>query len=236
MYKITLLLIFCLFIFLSTASAQGAFEPLPDRPISYLVAIEKNGRAQLYIPGAEGPKAVTVAQLNEFFTGLAAKITSPESTRGKDLVTFSSDPSAKVETIIAFIQSVRIPYTSKLRIEAGEGLFVLLPMKPSPGPIRSAKPNPLTLVVSADKDAKLRLNGEDEGTLSDTKKLTDHLKRVFHDRENNGVFRQQTNTIESTVFIKVPLSFTWGSVIKVINAIRDGGGDPIGLQIEDLDK
>jgi biopolymer transport protein ExbD len=236
MYRITLLFIFCLFLFFSMASAQTFFEPLPDVPISYLVTIEKNGTAKLDTPKAEESKSVTPNQLKDFFTALAAKINSRESTRGKDLVTFRPDPSVKVETVIAFIQSVRIPYTSKLRIEAGEGLFVLLPMKPAPGPIRPARPNPLYLLVSADKDGKLRLNGEDEGTLSDTTKLTDHLKRVFNDREVNGVFMERTNIIESTIFLKVPLSTTWGDAVKAIRAIRDGGGDPIGLQIEDLEK
>lgn len=235
MYKITLLLIFCLLLFLSSASAQGVFEPLPDAPILYVVAIEKNGTAKFETPGAKEAKTVTPDQLNEYFTIHAATINSPTSTRGKDMVTFRADPSVKVETIIAFIQSVRMPYTSKLRIEAGEGLFVRVPGKPSSRQTRVAKPNPLTLVVAVDVNGKLRLNNEDQDTLSDTSKLTGLLKRVFRERESNGVFREKSNVIESTVFMKAPLSMTWANAVKAIRAIHDGGSDSIGLQIEDLE-
>jgi hypothetical protein len=248
MYRTTLFTVFCLLFLISTATGQdvkrysstyhdleSTFEPLPDRPIQYLVIIEKDGTAKLNTPGAAEAKSLTLNQLKEFFTGLAARTSSPNSTRGKDLITFRPNPSVKVETVIAFIESAQKTYTSKIRIEAEEGIFIRVPRKIVAEQV--IKPNPLLLLVAtAGKDNKLRLNGEDEGTLSDTTKLTDRLKRIFCERENNGVFRERSEIIESTVFLKVPLSMTWGSAVKVIRAIRDGGADPIGLQIEDLEK
>jgi biopolymer transport protein ExbD len=248
MYRITLLSVFCFVLFFSTSSAQGVkrysstyhdpentFEPLPDRPNNYLVIIEKDGTANLDTPGAAEAKSLTLNQLKEFFAGLAAKTNSADSSRGKDLVTFRANPSVKVETVIAFVESARNTYTSKIRIEADEGIFIRVPRKIAPKQF-VVKPNPLFLLVSAGKDGKLRLNNEDQGSLSDTSKLTGILKKVFHEREINGVFREKSNDIESTVFLKVPLSMTWGDAVKVIRAIHDGGGDPIGLQIESLDK
>ena len=41
--------------------------------------------------------------------------------------------------------------------------------------------------------------------------------------------------IEKTVFIKAPRSMDYGSVAKVIDAVKISGADPISLQIDDLE-
>jgi biopolymer transport protein ExbD len=48
------------------------------------------------------------------------------------------------------------------------------------------------------------------------------------------VFREGTNEVEKTVFIKSPKSVRYGDVIKVIDAAKMVGASPIGLQIDDL--
>lgn len=97
------------------------------------------------------------------------------------------------------------------------------------------KPNPLTLVVGVNKsDMKLTLNNDATGDVSNTKDLTDKLSQIFKDRENNGVFREGTNEVEKTVFLKSPRSIKYGDVVKVIDAVKLAGAQPIGLQIDDL--
>ncbi len=97
------------------------------------------------------------------------------------------------------------------------------------------KPNPLTLVVAINRETRaVTLNNEPYGDVSDPEKLTTRLREIFKERENNGVFREGTNEVEKTVFIKSPRSVRYGDVIKVIDAAKMVGASPIGLQIDDL--
>ncbi len=115
-----------------------------------------------------------------------------------------------------------------------------IPGEPKPG----GEPNPRTLIVSLDSDSTLRLNAEtDLGTVREPEKLTERLAAVFRERTANGSYREgaefDTNLsegerIEKTVFIKAPRSTDYGSVVKVIDAVKIAGASPISLQINDL--
>ncbi len=110
-----------------------------------------------------------------------------------------------------------------------------VPAEPKEEQQQNAKPNPLTLVVSVNKaDMKISLNNDPFGDISDPSALTTELSRIFKDRENNGVFREGTNEVEKTVFIKSPRSVRYGEVVSVIDAVKQAGAQPIGLQIDDL--
>lgn len=112
-----------------------------------------------------------------------------------------------------------------------------VPAEPKPDEQQAdIKPNPLTLVVSVNKsDSKIILNKDETlGDISDTKPLTDRLSALFKEREATGAFREGTNEVEKTVFIKSPRSVKYGDVVKVIDAVKLAGASPVGLQIDDL--
>ena len=110
-----------------------------------------------------------------------------------------------------------------------------VPAEPKDEQNVDVKPNPLTLVVSIDKNSgAVSLNNEAFGNVNDTQALTDKLKSVFKDRETNGIVREGTNEIEKTLFIKSPKTVHYGDVVKVIDAVKVAGASPIGLQIDDL--
>ncbi len=112
-----------------------------------------------------------------------------------------------------------------------------VPAEPKPDQQQNAKPNPLTLVVSVNKsDRKVTLNKEPAGDISDMSSLTTQLSQIFKERENNGVFREGTNEVEKTVFIKSPRTIKYGDVVNVIDAVKQAGAQPIGLQIDDLEQ
>ncbi len=97
------------------------------------------------------------------------------------------------------------------------------------------KPNPLTLVVGISRASRvLTLNNEATGTLDEPEALTNRLTAIFKDREANDVRREGTNEIEKTIFIKSPTSVRYGDVVRVIDAAKMAGAEPIGLQIDDL--
>lgn len=110
-----------------------------------------------------------------------------------------------------------------------------VPAEPKDQQDVNVKPNPLTLVVAINKETKgITLNNEPFGDVSDTEKLNTKLAEIFRERTNNGVFRENSNEIEKTIFIKSPKSVRYGDVVKVIDAAKAAGAAPIGLQIDDL--
>jgi len=111
-----------------------------------------------------------------------------------------------------------------------------VPAEPKPeDQLSNPKPNPLTLVVAINKaDMTVTLNNESIGTITDMSGLTNKLLQTFKEREQNGAFREGTNEVEKTIFIKSPRSVRYGAVVNVIDAVKQAGAQPIGLQIDDL--
>ncbi|HEX8144880.1 MAG TPA: biopolymer transporter ExbD [Pyrinomonadaceae bacterium] len=118
-------------------------------------------------------------------------------------------------------------------------------MVPEPPDDRTLPPNPTTLVVTIDKDLRLRLNGleEDFGTVNDTSKLNAALVKLFQERREAHLYRDDMATRPGltedertlkTVFIKAPRSISYGAVARVIDGVKGAGADPLGLQIDDL--
>ncbi|HET6890963.1 MAG TPA: biopolymer transporter ExbD [Pyrinomonadaceae bacterium] len=105
------------------------------------------------------------------------------------------------------------------------------------------KPNPLTLVVSIGTDLQLRLNQDSVGSVNDTAVLSQRLRHVFQQRKELRAYKvgMETRTdvpeeerIEKTVFIKAPRTLRYEEVVKVIDAIKGAGANPVGLQVDDL--
>jgi biopolymer transport protein ExbD len=126
--------------------------------------------------------------------------------------------------------------------------MVITPMKPSafqakipaePKTDSPARVHPDTLIVAIGADSNLRLNKEDRtGTVEDPQALIERLRHVFDERIENMAFTESDGSaphIERTVFIKAPRRLDYGSVAKVVDAVKIAGADPVSLQIDDLD-
>ncbi len=110
-----------------------------------------------------------------------------------------------------------------------------IPSEPDPNQdLSQLKPNPLTLVVTISSDYKLKLNQDDMGNVSDTAPLAQRLTSLFQQRKEQRAFRPGTEEVEKTVFIKAPRGMKYGDVVKVIDAIKGAGANPVGLQVDDL--
>ena len=105
------------------------------------------------------------------------------------------------------------------------------------------KPNPLTLVVSIASDLQLKLNQDGMGSVNDTAPLSSKLRQVFQQRKELRAYKPGMETrvdvpeeerIEKTVFIKAPRGMRYEDVVKVIDAIKGAGANPVGLQVDDL--
>jgi biopolymer transport protein ExbD len=122
--------------------------------------------------------------------------------------------------------------------------MVIAPLKPSsfqakipsePRPPYPEKPNPKSLVVSIDKDLSLSLNRSTNlGTADEPEELTRRLVTVFNERSINNDIDEKGNVVK-VVFVKAPRNIAYGNVVKVIDAVKLAGADPLALQIDRLD-
>jgi biopolymer transport protein ExbD len=109
--------------------------------------------------------------------------------------------------------------------------------------VSKLKPNPLTLVVSISTDLQLKLNSEAMGSVNDPSALAAKLQMTFQQRKEQHAYKYgmegannipEDQRIEKTVFVKAPRALKYGEVVKVIDAIKGAGANPIGLQVDDL--
>jgi biopolymer transport protein ExbD len=90
------------------------------------------------------------------------------------------------------------------------------------------------LFVSLEKDKKLKINSQDFSDLQNPNLLTEALRKVFLEREQLGVFEENGDKIVKSVIIKAPRSAKYGEVVKLIDAVKVSGAEPVILQIDDL--
>ncbi|HLA95796.1 MAG TPA: biopolymer transporter ExbD [Pyrinomonadaceae bacterium] len=116
--------------------------------------------------------------------------------------------------------------------------MVITPVKPSrfeakiPSELKSdsVPPDPHILVVSVDAARNLAINSEKrDASIDAPAAMIDRLKEIFRQRETNL-------ENEKTVFVKAPQNMDYGSVAKVIDAVKMSGAYPISLQIDRLDR
>jgi biopolymer transport protein ExbD len=105
------------------------------------------------------------------------------------------------------------------------------------------KPNPLTLVVTIAPDLSIKLNQDAMGSVNETTPLAQRLSQVFKERLQTRAYKvgfetrsdlKEEDRIEKTVFVKAPRATKYGDVVKVIDAIKGAGANPVGLQVDDL--
>jgi biopolymer transport protein ExbD len=130
-------------------------------------------------------------------------------------------------------------------------------------PNQKTEANPLTLVVGisgAAGDLKIKLNNHDSpiagepcfgvvpnyGSVNEPGNLAKCLSYTLQQRREHRIYKDiykvssppsmpEDQKIEKTVFIKAPRTLTYGNVVKVIDAIKGAGANPVGLQVDGLD-
>ena len=115
--------------------------------------------------------------------------------------------------------------------------MVVTPVKPGKFEARvpdeskgdGARTPPDMLIVTVDASTSLELNSEKlDATVTSPAALIARLKEVF-------AVREQNLANERTVFIKAPKNLDYGSVAKVVDALKMAGAAPISLQIDRLE-
>jgi biopolymer transport protein TolR len=122
--------------------------------------------------------------------------------------------------------------------------MVVAPLKPAsfqtkvpkaPNISRHIESDPRSLVVTIDSHLKLSLNKDAGlGTVDDPAPMMAKLKSAFEQREANGVLDDRGKVLK-ILFIKAPKNIGYGNVVKVIDAVKTAGAEPIALQIDYLE-
>ena len=112
----------------------------------------------------------------------------------------------------------------------------------------AAKQSPRTLIVTINKDQKVELlrggNLIAEGAVADPSPIGARLAAEFKERKEQQIWKEgfegradlsPDERIEKTVFVKAPQTFKYGDVVKVIDAVKGAGSNPVGLQTEALE-
>jgi biopolymer transport protein ExbD len=142
--------------------------------------------------------------------------------------------------------------------EIAVGRFlIMVPTLRDPGEeVSKLKPNPLTLLVSVSSELGLKLNqdsGPRRGQLcfssapngfgSDPDNVQRFLTCLFAHRTKLRAYKVGMETridipleerIEKIVFVNASRSIKYGDVLRVVNALKGAGTNPIGLKLDDL--
>jgi biopolymer transport protein ExbD len=107
---------------------------------------------------------------------------------------------------------------------------------------KAAKESPLTIIVTIDREHRVFLNDESVGTTEDVSLLRGKLSQALERRKQayragagNRSPRADEGTGQRVVFVRAPSSFKYGEVVKVVEAIRGAGGEPVGLREQNPD-
>jgi biopolymer transport protein ExbD len=210
-------------------STSGS-TPGDNKTILIEIAADKRVR----IPGvkgleswAGGPKTINNALARSVATQESKPFEHPVYPR----VMVRVAPELDIKTVIDLLKVARNG-SAKLSVEITEHSFLLVPPEPPDRVELEVKPNPLFLLAAFDDKGLITLNNEASGSLKDLSIIGSKLKQVFKEREENGVFRENTNEIEKSVFLRAPESASFSHLASLANAISSIGGDRLWLAIE----
>jgi biopolymer transport protein ExbD len=133
---------------------------------------------------------------------------------------------------------------TRVRDDWPSRLLVELPPEPDLNQdLSNLKPNPLTLVVTINPDLLVKLNQDPMGSIDDLSVLSQKLQEIFVMRLEQHAYKSgfetvtnvpESERIEKTLNIKSPKHTKYGDVVKVIDAAKGAGANPILLQLDDL--
>ena len=205
-------------------------QSIPEiKDFAFVVNIDKNSNLTLKAQKTEDSDVLTNASDSKTLKAIFSGASNPKSTLSPILIV-KADPSINYSDLLNVINAFRVSPGQKVKVEISKDFYAFVPPKPGKSFSQGLTIAPLSLFVTLDKDMKLNINGE---PLNDLNHLQNFLKQIFKAREDNGVFREGTNQIETTVLIKASPTVKFAEVIKIAGAVREAGSTIIGLSIED---
>ncbi|MGI8668374.1 MAG: ExbD/TolR family protein [Aridibacter sp.] len=146
----------------------------------------------------------------------------------------SCSKTPQTEQTVIFVKIPPI-YNDKLSQEENYYRFrhFLFPQEETPNPIPEGLPNDDSLLfVSIDKNGKIKLNSENTGDVSEIRFLQERLTKLFQERKEAGVYETHNWKVVKAVGIKADSSIKYSDFMKVLEAVKQSGAEPIVLLFE----
>jgi biopolymer transport protein ExbD len=198
------------------------------------VSLDAAGYASVSIVTSENSKGVSTDEMNVIYERFATFRTPSTAKMVKPIdpvVVVHAVSDTTYGSILKFVAPLRRNGQNLIKIATNDGQFIVVPGKRKPG--LEIKPDPTTLVVSVNGSGDIALNNEPRGNLIGLSVLEKKLREVFKAREENGVFRSGTNDIETTVWLELSDTTSFGDILQLDSVIRRAGSDRVGLAVED---
>ena len=145
------------------------------------------------------------------------------------LISCSAEKPVEQTVIIVKVPSV---FDGKLSREEKFWRYqhFLFPQIKIPDPIPKGFPNDDSLFsISIDEGGIVKLNSYEIGSVSETTVLTERLTEFFQEREKRGVYEPESWKVVKAVGIYTAPSIKYGDFMKVVEAVKRSGADPIVL-------
>ncbi len=204
----------------------------PNTDYVSVLQIDRVGKATLTTETNTGSKILFDA--NE--TASTAEVLN--AVFNQPAVSVKADPSLSFDLVVKILRGVRQALDKCINVEAStrtDDPYVYISPEPKEVNNMPVFPHPLRLVVQLKENGDISLNNERQGSMNNTSTLKTSLEKIFRDREDNAVFRKGTYVVEKTVSLKPVLSSKFGDIVKIVDALKEAGASPIGLQIDELD-
>lgn len=213
-----------------------------DRSNAVIVTVTSDGQA--YLGTDHSP--INRDELRHKLRELAAK--QSEENR---MVYLAVDVTANYGSVVEVCDAIRTADVSRVGVLAFNPrhdwparITVELPPQPNPNEdLSHLKPNPLILVTAINPDLRVTLNTDPMGAVNDLDPLNQKLQQIFRLREEQYAVKPGYETrsdlpmserVEKTLMIKAAPGVKYGDVVKVIDAAKAAGADPIVLQLDEM--
>ena len=195
--------------------------------VRYEISVGSDGKMGLAVlSGLEGQ----VVRADQIRTALADY--SPGDGPISPVVIIKANKDAKMASVIEAAQVSRVSPGANVSIVTSDGSILNVHPDPKFTDQDNIKPNPLFLVVALRDDGRLYLNNEDTASINEPVKLVSRLRDIFKDREENGVFRSNSNEIEKTVHIRVPPAAPFQRVMDIVKTLNEVLAGPLFLMVD----
>ena len=207
-------------------------EPLPG--YDFDIKVFADGNMQLQVNTGYETRGLSNTLLERALTEYVEMTSSTSKrTAAQPRISIRPEPGTDLSRVMEIARSARRSGAAQLQIVTPDNISLEIGPEPKDQGDFNVKPDPLFLLVAIHKDHGVTLNNESYGNSSDPSALQKMLISVFREREDNGVFRGNTNEIEKTVYLSADVPARFSDLIDVARSVRYAGARPIFLVIDD---
>ena len=217
----------------ATKRKEPPFEPLIS-DFAFVADLAANGQAKITLQAYEHTDNITAAEFDTIYKSFinGGVYENSKLVRNVDpVIIIRPGKGILYGDLVNFAGPLRTFGPNTIKVAVGDNEYVVVPAAIKEDNLE-VKPNPLTLIVNVNGKLNIDLNREPYGNISFLEPVSARLRQVFREREDNGVFRPDTNFIEKTVGIRLPANLAFEHVIKLVTAIRNAGSDQIAFIFE----